>query len=216
MMYWPSYPYQVNGRHYYMGRLIGEVTPYSPAHHFTHITRQNQEYPDFMLAALQIQPGMAVADIGAGIGLNSLRLARLVGPYGRVFSSDIQSDMLYQLNYNAAMSGLSSIIIPILASQSDANLPANSCDLILMVDTYHECQYPPAILDGLRRALKSNGRLVLVEYRLEDSWMPNMYNDHRMSINQAKVELESNGFQLSQVLECLPWQHILIFNKISS
>jgi hypothetical protein len=82
-----------------------------------------------------------------------------------------------------------------------------------MVDTYHECINPPALLSGLHRALKRNGRLVLVEYRLEDSCIPNM-PDHRMSISQAKMELESNGFRLTQVYDFLPWQHILIFNKI--
>jgi SAM-dependent methyltransferase len=111
------------------------------------------------------------------------------------------------------MSGLSHNIVPVYASQFDANLPPNSCDLILMVDMYHECTNPPAILNGIRRALKPNGRLVLVEYRLEDSRIPNM-DDHRMSVYQAKLELEANGFRLSQLVESLPWQHVLIFNKI--
>lgn len=213
-MYWPSYPYQVYGRHYYMGRLIGEVMPYCNVHHLMRLGRDMQEYPDAMLAALQIQPGMVVADVGAGVGFTSFRVARLVGPYGRVLATDIQPAMLYQLSANAAMSGVSQNIVPILASHYEANLPANSCDLILMVDTYHECIHPPAMLSGLRRALKANGRLVLVEYRSEDSLMPSMYDDHRMSIFQARLELESNGFVLSQTMEFLPWQHILVFSKV--
>jgi len=197
-----------------MGRLIGEVMPYYNVHHLMRLGRDMQEYPDFMLASLNIQPGMIVADIGAGVGFTSLRLARLVGPYGRVLSTEIQPEMLNQLMMNAYISGVSDNIVPVYASHFDANLPPNSCDLILMVDTYHECVNPPAILSGLRRALKPYGRLVLVEYRSEDSWIPSIYDDHRMSINQAKMELESNGFLLTQISEFLPWQHILIFSKI--
>ncbi|CAF0907501.1 unnamed protein product [Rotaria sp. Silwood1] len=211
-MYCPSCPCQQYGRNYYMGRLIGEVMPHSNVHHLMRCGREMQEYPDYMLALLGIQPGMIVADIGAGVGYNSFRLARLVGPYGRVFATDIQPEMLNQLAMNAYMFGLSNIV-PVLASHFDTNLPPNSCDLILMVDTYHECTNPPAILSGLYRALKPNGRLVLVEYRLEDSWMSNIYDDHRMSLFQAKLELESNGFFLLQAIESLPWQHILIFSK---
>ena len=213
-MHWSSSPYQLYGRNYYMGRLIGEVTPYNNAHQLMRLGRDMQEHPDYMLASLGIQPGMVVADIGAGIGFNSLRLARLVGPYGRVLSTELQPEMINQLMMNAYMSGVSHNIIPVYASHFDANLPPNSCDLILMVDMYHECINPPAILSGIRQALKPHGRLVLVEYRLEDNWMSNLYNDHRMSVYQAKAELEANGFYLTQVSESLPWQHILIFNKI--
>ncbi len=212
-MYWSSSPYQLYGRNYYMGRLIGEVMPYSNVHHLMRLDRDMQEYPDYMLTSLNIRPGMVVADIGAGVGFNSLPLSRLVGPYGRVFSTEIQPEMLNQLMMNA-YSRLLYNIVPIHASHFDANLPPNSCDLILMVDMYHECINPPAMLRGLHRALKNSGRLVLVEYRLEDNWMSNIYNDHRMSVYQAKMELESNGFLLTQVSEFLPWQHILIFNKI--
>jgi ubiquinone/menaquinone biosynthesis C-methylase UbiE len=213
-MYWSSHPYQLYGRNYYMGRLIGEVMPYYNVHHLMRQGRDMQEYPDLMLSSLSIQPGMVVADVGAGVGFNSLRVSRLVGPYGRVLSTEIQPEMLNHLMMNAYMLGLPQNIVPVIATHYDANLPANSCDLILMVDTYHECINPPAILSGLYRALKPNGRLVLVEYRAEDSWMSPGYGDHRMSIAQAKLELESNGFLLTQVSEFLPWQHILVFSKI--
>lgn len=212
-MYWASAPYQLYGRHYYMGRLIGQVMPYNYAHNLMRMDRDMLEHPDYLLTNLNIRPGMVVADFGAGVGYNSLRLARLVGPYGRVLSTEIQPEMLQQLMMNSYASGQSQTIVPILASQNDANLPPNSCDLILMVDVYHECTNPPTILQGLRRALKPNGRLVLVEYRLEDNWMSTLHNDHRMSVHQAKMELEANGFYLSQVAEYLPWQHVLIFNK---
>ncbi|CAF1305767.1 unnamed protein product [Rotaria magnacalcarata] len=213
-MFWPSYPYQQYGRNYYMGRLIGEVMPYNHDHHLVRFGRELLEYPDFLFALLNIRPGMVVADIGAGVGFNSLRLARLVGPYGRVLATDIQPQMLNQLVLNAAMAGISHNIVPIVSSHSDANLPPNSCDFIILVDTYHECIDPPALLRGLHQALKPNGRIVLVEYRSEDSWMSNMYNDHRMSLLQAKLEFECNRFALSQVVESLPYQHVLIFNKV--
>ncbi|CAF1143421.1 unnamed protein product [Adineta ricciae] len=213
-MSWFSYPYSFYGRNYYMGRLIGQVMPSAGVHHIMRLGRESYEYPDYMLSALHVRPGMVVADVGAGSGSNSLRLAKLVGPYGRVFSSEIQPGLLGQLLMNAYTHGLSHNVIPVLATHTNANLPPNSCDLILMVDTYHECTNPPAILHGLRQALKPHGRLVLVEYRLEDSWMPNMYDDHRMSVAQAKLELESNGFRLTKLYEFLPWQHIMIFDKI--
>ena len=197
-----------------MGRLIGQVMPYDYSHYLSRSGREMQENPDFLLAMLGIQPGMVVADIGAGIGFNSMRLARLVGPYGRVYATDIQPAMLNQLSYNAALAGLSNIIVPVLASHYHANLPPNSCDLILVVDTYHECIHPPSILSGLRQALKPNGRLVLVEYRLENSWGWDAADDHRMSFYQAKLEFESNGFFLSDYIPSLPWQHALIFRKI--
>lgn len=213
-MYWSPHPYQLFGRHYYMGRLIGEVMPYHYVHHLNRWGRELLEYPDYMLSLLNIQPGMVVADVGAGIGFYTNRLARLVGPYGRVLATDIQPAMLQQLQMNAAMSGLPNNIIPVLSSHCNPNLPPNSCDLIIVVDTYHECINPPALLQGLHQALKPNGRLVLVEYRSEDNWFSNSHNDHRMSLFQAKLELESNRFILSQAIECLPYQHLLVFNKI--
>lgn len=213
-MPWPSSPYKLHGRHFYMGRLIGQVIPHFSGSHLMHLGRKMFEYPEHMLAALKIQPGMTVADVGVGIGYDTLRLARLVGPDGRVFASEVQYKMLHKLMKNASRHGLAQTITPVLASHHDANLPPNSFDLILMVDVYHECIDPPAILKGLRRALKPNGRLVLVEYRLEDSWIPNVYDDHRMSLSQAKLELELNGFVLRKALEFLPSQHILIFTKV--
>lgn len=213
MLYYSS-PYQNVGRHYYMGRLIGEVMPYDNGHHLARFGRDVQENPDLLLAALGIQPGMVVADIGTGVGFNALRLARLVGPYGRVYATDIQPAMLSHMSYNAALSGLSNNIVPVLSTHYDANLPPNSCDLILVVDTYHECIHPPSVLNGLRQALKPNGRLVLVEYRLENHWAWNMQNDHRMSFYQAKMEFESNGFYLSDYISYMPLQHVLIFRKM--
>lgn len=203
----------LNGRYYYMGRLIGQVMPYHNIPHLMRFGREMQEYPDLMLSSLNIRPGMTVADIGAGTGFNAIRMGRLVGRKGRVYATDVQREMLEHLKFNASMSGVGQVVVPVLGTQHRVNLPPNSCDLILMADTYHECTHPSSILRDIRRALKPKGRLVLVEYRLEDSLIPSIHDDHRMSINQAKLELESNGFLLSQVFEFLPWQHILIFNK---
>ena len=166
-----------------------------------------EEKPELRLDALSIRRGMKVADVGAGTGFITVQLARRVGRRGLVFASDLQSQMLDALLYRP---DLPDNVVPILSSPTDTGLPSNSCDLILLVDVYHESPRPDLLLRGLRRALKSNGRLALVEYRKEDPRVP-IDPRHKMSARQANMELQANRFQLVQRFEHLSWQHILIF-----
>ncbi|CAF0991385.1 unnamed protein product [Didymodactylos carnosus] len=198
-------------RNYYMGRLIGQVMPSSDAALLSRSQRAFQERPDLMLNVLNIRPGMIVADVGAGTGYTSLQIAKRVGPTGIVFSTDVQKSMLQLLTINAIYYGMHNIR-PVLSTADNPNLPHNSFDLILMVDTYHECSNPPATLRGLRKALKPNGRIVVVEYRAEDANIP-LLLDHKMSIYQTRLEFETNGFIFIGNVEILPLQHIMIFQK---
>ncbi len=195
----------------YMGREIAPVMTFHGADWLVRDTREAEEQPERMLDALKIRPGMTVADVGAGVGYTSVKMSRRVGPTGTVLASDVQPEMLRLLADNTRELGIKNVR-PVRATPTDPRLPEGAVDLILMVDVYHECSDPEATLRGLRRALKPNGRLVLVEFRAEDPEVP-IKPEHKMSVAQARRELEANAFVFKESLEFLPWQHILIFEK---
>ena len=149
-----------------------------------------------------------MADIGAGSGYYTVRLARAVGPAGRVFATDIQPAMLDLLRANVARARLENVT-SVLGAPDDPKLPPASIDLAIMVDVYHELAAPQAFLRRLRPALKKDGRLVLLEFRKEDPRVP-ILEVHKMSVREVRQELEAEGFRLSAVLNDLPWQHILV------
>lgn len=200
-----------NDPHVYMGRPIADVMSYLGAGWLFRPEREVEEQPEKMIEALKIPQGATVADVGAGAGYTSLRLARHVGPNGVVLATDVQPRMLEMLIRNAEKAGIENIT-PILCSQTYTGLPPGAVDLILMVDVYHEMSNPEASLKGLRRALKPNGRLVLVEFRAEDPDVP-IKPEHKMSVEQVRREIEPKGFRLKEAPDFLPWQHILIFEK---
>ena len=195
----------------YMGREIADVMTFHGADWLLRDTRDAEEQPDRMLDALKLTPGMTVADVGAGVGFTSVRMAKRVGAKGTVLATDVQPEMLRMLAENARNLGFKNIK-PIRCTPTDPKLPEAALDLILMVDVYHECAQPAATLKGLRKALKPDGRLVLIEFRAEDPEVP-IKPEHKMSVVQARKELEANGFVFKESLEFLPWQHIIIFNK---
>ena len=164
-----------------------------------------------MLAALEIKKGSVVADIGAGVGYHVWRLAEIVGPTGKVIGEDIQEEMIQLMKKNIGDRKLRNVEL-VLGAPTDPKLPANSLDLILMVDVYHEFSEPVTMMGHIRNALKPNGRVVLVEFRKEDPNVP-IQPLHKMSVQDVRSELEPLGFKFQQSLEFLPWQHILIFNK---
>lgn len=176
--------------------------------------REQEENPDSALDALAIRPGMMVADVGAGTGYMSLRLAKRVGPSGKVYANDIQPEMLRRLRENAAKAGLTNIET-VQGEEADPKLPANRMDLVLLVDVYHEFSKPRQMIDKIRESMKPDGRLVLLEYRKEDPNVP-IREEHKMTVAQVKAELEPQGFVLSQVIETLPRQHILILTKAAA
>lgn len=173
--------------------------------------RDWEENPNLAVDLLEIKKGMVVADVGAGTGYFSVRMSRKVGPQGKVYASDLQEPMLQRLARNAAREKIRNIET-VLATETDPNLPAGALDLIIMVDVYHEFSQPQAMLRKMRTALKPDGRLVLLEYRKEDPDVP-IRPEHKMSVKEVKMELEAEGFQLSQKIDKLPRQHVLIFTK---
>ena len=196
---------------FYMGRRIADVMSWQGAEWLYRETRIEEEQPEAMLDALELAPGMTVADVGAGVGYHSLRLARRVGPDGVVLATDVQPEMLRMLRDNARAAGVRNVR-PLLASQRDAKLPEGEVDLILMVDVYHEVTDPERLLDAFLAALKPGGRLVLVEFRGEDPEVP-IKPEHKMTLEQARREVEPRGFAFKTSHEFLPWQHVIVFEK---
>ena len=196
---------------FYMGRRIADVMSWEGVDWLFRETRVDEEQPEAMLDALKIPRGATVADVGAGAGYHSIRLARRVGPRGTVLATDIQPEMLRMLQTNAREAGVTNIK-SIRSTQNDPKLPEGSVDLILMVDVYHECSTPELTLLGLLKALKPRGRLVLVEFRGEDPDVP-IKPEHKMTLDQVRREVEPQGFVFKESLEFLPWQHVIIFEK---
>jgi len=205
----PAFGWQAT--HPLSGRRIAHVMGTAGADWLNRPERESEEQPEKALDALNLQSGMVVADIGAGTGYMTLKMARRVGPLGKVYAEDVQPAMLDRLRVNARKAGLGNIET-IAGSEANPHLPANSLDLILMVDVYHEFSQPQAMLEAMRTSLKPDGRMVLLEYRKEDPSIP-ILPDHKMSVADAKLEVEAEGFRLDQVVETLPRQHILIFKK---
>jgi ubiquinone/menaquinone biosynthesis C-methylase UbiE len=164
-----------------------------------------------MLANLGARRGMTVCDMGCGNGFYTLQLANMVGPRGRVLAVDIQPEMLVMLRHRAEQEGVDNIT-PILGSLHDPRLPANSVDLILLVDVYHEFSHPEQMLAAMRQALKPDGLIVLVEYRAEDPDVP-ILPLHKMSKEQIMKELPANGLRLVKEFDKLPWQHMMFFAR---
>jgi ubiquinone/menaquinone biosynthesis C-methylase UbiE len=193
------------------GRRYAQVMSAAGAAWLDRPERIEEEQPDRALDVLKIQPGAVVADVGAGSGYFTTRLAKRVGPAGRVYAVDIQPGMLRLLGLRLKTDSLTNVTL-VQGQIDNPNLAASSLDLELMVDVYHEFSAPQTMLRHLRDALKPAGRLVLLEYRKEDPSIP-IREDHKMSVAEARMELEAEGFTLSQVDESLPRQHILVFTK---
>ena len=173
--------------------------------------REAEEAPDAALDAIGIDKSAVVADIGAGVGYFTWRLAARVGPEGKVYAVDIQPAMLGRLRQNMAERKLSNYEA-VLGAEDDPRLPAGRIDLALLVDVYHEFSQPQAMLRKIRASLTPGGRMVLLEYRKEDPQVP-ILPAHKMSVAEVKAEIEPEGFKLEKSLESLPRQHILIFRK---
>jgi ubiquinone/menaquinone biosynthesis C-methylase UbiE len=191
------------------GRRIAPVMGIGGADWLVRPERKAEEAPDTALDAIVIARGATVADIGAGAGYFSWRLAERVGPAGKVYANDIQPEMLALLRKNIEARHLTNVEA-VLGTDVDPKLPAGVMDLVLMVDVYHELAEPEKMLRKMRESLKPGGRLVLLEYRKEDPNVP-IRPEHKMSVAEARAEVEPEGFRFEKTLETLPRQHILIF-----
>ena len=202
---------QQRGVHPVSGRVYAQTMSVQGAPWLDRRERADEENPDLALRLLRIRKGATVADIGAGSGYITIRMAKIVGPMGKVYASDIQQGMLELLQQNVSKAKLENVI-PVLGTIEDPKLPADSLDLAIMVDVYHEFSEPQKMLQRMREALKADGRLVLLEYRAEDASVP-ILPDHKMTKAQVKQEVEHEGFKQSRVYDDLPWQHLFIFTK---
>jgi SAM-dependent methyltransferase len=195
---------------FYQGREIAAVMGFEGAPWLERPSRATEERPDMLVEELHLQPGMTVADIGAGSGYLSRRMAPVVGP-GRVFAVDVQPQMVALLTEMSQKPEFKNLV-PIRGDTDDVKLPAASIDLAVLVDVYHELAYPYEVMRSLIRALKPGGRVVLVEYRGEDPAVP-IKPLHKMSEVQIRREMSVLPLAWERTSERLPMQHIVVFRK---
>jgi ubiquinone/menaquinone biosynthesis C-methylase UbiE len=196
---------------FYMGREIAHVMGHQAAGWLERPEREQEEAPAKLHQALRVKPGMAVADIGAGSGYHTFHLSERVGPTGKVHAVDIQPEMLTILRQRIKARKVENIEV-VRGTETDPNLPPNALDLILMVDVYHEFSYPFEMTEALVKALKPGGRLVFVEFRLEDPKVP-IKLVHKMSERQVRKEMTPHPVRWVETISTLPWQHIIVFEK---
>ncbi|OFE11630.1 methyltransferase type 11 [Pseudohongiella acticola] len=195
---------------FYMGREISGVMGHQAAGWLEREQRTHEEMPDEVVANMGLEPDDVVADIGAGTGYFTFRMAPLV-PEGKVLATDIQPEMLTLLRQRQAELGISNVE-PLLGQIDDPGLPENAVDVVLLVDAYHEFSHPFEMMDGINNALKPGGRVILLEYRAEDDTVP-IRPLHKMSEEQVVREMSVFGLHWDDTLDFLPWQHMLIFSK---
>jgi SAM-dependent methyltransferase len=198
------------GSHPVSGRVYARPMGVAGAPWLEREEREDEEAPTRALDIIKVTPGSTVADIGAGSGYFTERLSKLVGPAGKVYANDIQQGMLDLLQRRIDRQRLTNITL-VLGEPADPKLPPSSIDMALMVDVYHELGDPQTMLANIRKALKPDGRLVLLEYKGEDPSVP-ILPLHKMTVAQAKLELEHEGYKLARVDSSLPRQHVLIFS----
>jgi SAM-dependent methyltransferase len=195
---------------FYYGREIAHVMGFEGAAWLERTGRAQEERPDLLVNELRLQPGMTVADIGAGSGYLSRRIALLVAP-GKVFAVDVQPQMVDLLKSVAAQPGFANIA-PTLGAIDDVKLPPESIDVAIMVDVYHELSFPMEVMKSIIRALKPNGRVVFVEYRGEDPQVP-IKPLHKMTVSQIRREMQQFPLTFVRTDEHLPIQHMVVFQK---
>lgn len=195
-------------RHPVSGRVLAPTMGVEGAAWLNRPEREKEEAPSKAIEALAVQPGAVVADIGAGSGYYTVRLAKVVGPTGRVVATDLQPGMLDLIKAKVAAERLTNVEI-VQGRADDPVLPAKTFDLLLMVDVYHELAAPQVFVRKLKEALKPGGRLVLIEFRGEDPRVP-IREEHKMRVSQVREELAADGFRIDRVIDVLPWQHIIV------
>jgi ubiquinone/menaquinone biosynthesis C-methylase UbiE len=197
---------------FYMDREIAMVMGHEAAGWLDRPEREKEEQPAKLLPLLKLKPGDAIADVGAGSGFYTFKLVDLVGAKGKVYATDIQKEMLDIIDERAKARKIGNII-GVLGTETDAKLPANSLDMILLVDVYHEFSLPYEMTVGMVKALKTGGKLVFVEFRMEDEDVP-IKLVHKMSEKQVKREMAVfPQLKHAKTHADLPWQHVIVFEK---
>ena len=197
----------------YLGREIAQVMSFHGALWLERPERIEEERPGRLLSALGLKPGMTVADIGAGTGYYSWRMARRVGARGTVYAVDLQPEMIKLLEGQMSQHGADNVKA-VLGTPTDPGLPPASIDLALMVDVYHEFEYPYEMLAAIVRALKPGGRLVFVEFRGNDPSVP-IRPLHTMTEAQVRKEAAVHALKWVKTARDLPWQNAVFFRKTS-
>lgn len=197
---------------FYLGREISGIMGFAGKDWLERSEREQEEGVSLVLANLPLTDSSVVADIGAGSGYYSFRLAKKV-PDGFVYAVEVQKEAIDYLRAKKEALGYSHVL-PVLGSDRAVNLPEATLDLAILVDVYHELEFPKEMLQSLRKSLKSSGKLVLIEYRGEDPAIP-IKELHKMTVLQAKKELRANGFSLVENGQFLPIQHFLVFEKVT-
>jgi len=194
----------------YMGREIAQVMGHLGAGWLERAEREQEERPSVLIRNLRLAPTDVVADVGAGTGYFSFRIAPLV-PQGKVLAVDIQPEMLDHIRRRQTETGIRNVE-PVLGTIADPGLAPTSVDLALLVDVYHEFSHPREMMLAIARALKPGGRVALVEYRAEDASVP-IKRLHKMSERQAIEEMNAVGLAWVETTNVLPWQHLMSFRK---
>ena len=193
---------------YYMGREISYVMGHLAADWLERPEREREENVSQAIENMGIQPDERIADIGAGSGYYTFRMARKA-PRGKVYAVDIQTEMLDLMQQRIERGGIDNVEL-VRGSDTDPRLEANSVDLVTMVDVYHELSHPRETMRAIVSALRPGGRFVLLEYRMEDPTVP-IKRLHKLSEKQAVREMNAVGLRLRENVGNLPWQHCMIF-----
>lgn len=195
-------------RHPVSGRVIAQTMSVQGAPWLDRPERESEEQPTRAVDALRLKSGMVVADVGAGSGYYTVRLARAVGRSGHVFATDLQPGMLDLIRAKVTREKIENVTL-VQGTATDPRLPDATFDMVLMVDVYHELSGPQAFIARLKKSLKPDGRLVLIEFRGEDPNVP-ILAVHKMTLGQIRDELAADGLAIERVIDVLPWQHIVI------
>lgn len=195
---------------FYMGREISKVMGHTEVLWLERPSREATEQPQQVVDALSLKSTDVVADIGAGTGYFSFRISPVLAE-GKVLAVDVQPEMLDIIEFLKKENNITNVE-PILGTISNPNLPDKQVDLALMVDAYHEFEYPREMMEGIVRSLKPGGRVVLVEYRRENPLIP-IKALHKMTQRQVRKEMAAVGLQWVETQEFLPQQHLMIFEK---
>jgi SAM-dependent methyltransferase len=197
----------------YHGREIAHVMGWQAASWLEREEREAEERTSLLIRELDLKPGMVVADVGAGSGYLSRHMAPLIKP-GRLIAVDVQPEMLALLA-KVAQDPRYSNIEPLLGAADDTRLPAGSLDLAIMVDVYHELEFPYEVMESIVRALKPGGRVAFVEYRGEDPNVP-IKALHKMTEKQVRLEASQHALTWERTSKRLPWQHLIVFRKAAA